>query len=674
MADLKVVKLTDGTEADFPINTSLSEIDKKLAVDGLFRDVKVKPYLDRGFVDYTDSTVAKTAKPVVEGAAGILGLPGDIQRNLNLGADTIAKLLGASPEQIASARASLDISGQVRKLIGAENVPSFNFPTSGEIVELAKEAGIPMQQAESFPGRVAQNIVRNVVSAPVRSAVVPSIISAAGEETAAVPFRGTPLEPYARLVGGIGAPLATIPMMTKSPLERMYAETTKRLTPQELEAASQLQKQSFAANMPVTSFEAMQQAAGGRTNLPAIQRQIEGTPASAPAMAEFIGQRGAQTLQTLEEQFPQIARPQIGGAVQQAAQAEQRVLSRQVTAEAGPAFEAIKAKRIPQSWMTNLEKESAVIAEAGKAVDNIPVYQDLLKGYDKNSIARIESMRQYLSDKYDNLSAINQGKVTGEMKAYQAAKEKLLNKADIQIPEYKDARLQYQEVRNRIEGPIRETPIPELAKTNEIAVQFGELFSKNPAKLNITPAKVEMTIKALGKQDAMLPKEFLTQYMRSSLEEVNRAASRKEGTIGARFVDTIAKNTTQRANLQTAFTEVYGNSGKQAAIGLNTMLNILEAQGRRLPAGSPTAEKGMMAEQTISLLGKTLTNPVATVGNLYQTIFYGRDYNKLAQAITSPDGVMALENIAKASKDRKKLGLALVEIQQVIKATETEPK
>ena len=28
-----------------------------------------------------------------------------------------------------------------------------------------------------------------------------------------------------------------------------------------------------------------------------------------------------------------------------------------------------------------------------------------------------------------------------------------------------------------------------------------------------------------------------------SLEEVNRAASRKEGTIGARFVDTIAKNT-----------------------------------------------------------------------------------------------------------------------------------
>jgi hypothetical protein len=49
----------------------------------------------------------------------------------------------------------------------------------------------------------------------------------------------------------------------------MYTESTQRMTPAQVQAASQLQQQSFRAGMPVTSFEAMQQAAGGRTTLPA---------------------------------------------------------------------------------------------------------------------------------------------------------------------------------------------------------------------------------------------------------------------------------------------------------------------------------------------------------------------------------------------------------------------
>jgi hypothetical protein len=43
MAERKVVKLTDGTEADFAIGTSLADIDKKLATEGLKRDSSVKP-------------------------------------------------------------------------------------------------------------------------------------------------------------------------------------------------------------------------------------------------------------------------------------------------------------------------------------------------------------------------------------------------------------------------------------------------------------------------------------------------------------------------------------------------------------------------------------------------------------------------------------------------------
>jgi len=650
MAERKVVKLTDGTEADFAINTSLADIDKRLAAEGLKRDTSVKPFADRGVVD---TTMAKINLPIVQGASALLGLPGMAMEGIQSGAELIGRGLGYTPEQVAAGR------------------PVISAPTPADITRAAGEY-IPLQRAESGAGRLAQTAVRNIASAPVPGAMIPSLLSAGGEEALAIPFQGTPLEPYARAFGGIAAPLVSAPSAMQSPLQRMYTESTQRMTPAQIQAASQLQQQSFRAGMPVTSFEAMQQAAGGRTTLPSLQRQVEGVPASAPQMAEFMAERGAATQRTLQEQFPQTTRTQLGTQMQQAAQAEVRALNQQLVKEAGPAFEAVKSKKIPMSWMTNLERESAVIAEAGKAVDNIPAYQDLLKGYPDNSIARIESMRQFLADKYDNLAVAAQGKVTGEMKAYEAARSNLLKKADEQVPAYAAAREDYQKARERIVGPLTETPIPNIAATSEVPKQFGELFATKAAEINLTPDKVTKAVRALAKSDPGLPGEFLNQYMRSSLENVQRAATTQAGTVGPRFADTIARNTTQRANLEAAFVEVYGDKGKEAAKGLNNMLRILDAQGRRLPAGSPTAEKGMLAEASVGAIGQTLKQPLSVIGNMYQSVFFARDYKNIAKAMTSPDGVMALEKIAKAGKDQKKVGLAFTELQQVIKAVEAD--
>jgi hypothetical protein len=650
MADLKVVKLTDGTEADFPIGTSLADIDKQLAADGLKRDPSVKPFAERSAIN---TTMAKINLPIVQGVSSILGLPGAVAEGLQTGAEKISQLFGRTPEQTAASR------------------PAISAPTPASITKAVGEY-IPLQRAESGAGQLAQTVVRNIASAPVPGAIVPSLLSAAGEEAVSFPFRGTALEPTFRAVGSIAAPVAFAPFAVKSPLERMYTESTQRMTPEQIQAASQLQRQSFQAGMPVTSFEAMQQAAGGRTTLPSLQRQVEGVPASAPQMAEFMAERGASTQRKLQEQFPQTTRAQLGTEMQVAAQAEVRALNKQLVEEAGPAFEAVKSKKIPMSWMTNLERESAVIAEAGKAVDNIPAYQDLLKGYPDNSIARIEAMRQYLADKYDNLAVAAQGKVTGEMKAYQTALENLKKKADIQVPAYAAARADYQKARERIVGPLTETPIPAIAKTSEVPQQFGELFATKAAEINLTPDKVTKAVRALAKTDPGLPKEFLNQYMRASLENVQRAATTQAGTVGPRFADTIAKNTTQRANLEAAFVEIYGDKGKEAAKGLNNMMRILEAQGRRLPAGSPTAEKGMLAEASVGTVTQTLKQPLSAIGNLYQSVFFARDYRNMAKAMTSPDGVMALEKIAKAGKDQKKIGLAFTELQQVIKAVEAD--
>jgi hypothetical protein len=204
MADKKIVLLTDGTEAEFSIGSSLADIDKRLAAEGLERDKKSKPFAEVGSMQ---KAIGKAALPVVEGVSGILGLPGEVKRSLDVGGSELAKLFGFSPEQYQAAKQYLDVGGQVKQMVGADKLPSMEMPTSGQITDLARQAGIPMQRAETAPGRLAQTFARNVVGAPVKAALIPSAVSAVGEESLGGVFAGTPLEPYARMAGGVGLPL-----------------------------------------------------------------------------------------------------------------------------------------------------------------------------------------------------------------------------------------------------------------------------------------------------------------------------------------------------------------------------------------------------------------------------------------------------------------------------------
>ena len=129
----KIVRLIDGTEAIFNVTDSLSDIDKRLASEGLpARDTKVKPFAERGAVE---TTMAKINLPIVQGVTGVLGLPALIQEGLQLGAEKISQaVMGRTPEQTRAGRpiATLPTPVQMQKVVGEY---------------------IPMQRAESFPGQ-----------------------------------------------------------------------------------------------------------------------------------------------------------------------------------------------------------------------------------------------------------------------------------------------------------------------------------------------------------------------------------------------------------------------------------------------------------------------------------------------------------------------------------------
>jgi hypothetical protein len=136
----KVITLTDGTQAVFNADESLDSVDKKLAKDGFERNKEIKPFLEKeGVSGMIDEALAKTNYPIVQGAAGLGGLAGALQKGVEFGTGKLAELLGYTPEQAQAGRMAISL------------------PTPSDITRAVGSAGVPMQRAETIGGRAAHH-------------------------------------------------------------------------------------------------------------------------------------------------------------------------------------------------------------------------------------------------------------------------------------------------------------------------------------------------------------------------------------------------------------------------------------------------------------------------------------------------------------------------------------
>jgi hypothetical protein len=632
------IKLKDGRTALFDDGESQESINKKL------KELNLERAPQRGAIQ---EAIALINEPIVSGASSILGLPGLLESGLR----NIERKIG---EYVAG-----------RPLTEAE-MPRQVLPTAARIRGAAEQIGIPTQTAENVLGRTAQNVLRNVASAPVPGALIPSILSGVGEEAAAYPVRGTQMEPLARAVGAIGTPFVQVPFMVRTPAQRITAEELSRITPAQMTEAQRIQQSAARTGTPVTSAEAIQQAAGGATRMPEVQRMVESSVGGGPIMRQYLAGREAQTRQTLEQMFPTTARAELGVEASQAAQAAQRQAAQEVSAKVGPEFRRLESIQIPETRFNSLVAYDDVIKDVFERVKRNPVRKKQTAGMPENSVGFIEVMRQELGDM---LGEAQRAGRSSEARVLQQSYDDIKRFVDDTIRgEYQAALTATRQAREQIQRPLESTPIARIAETEQTAQQFASLFARNAVELNLTPDKVKTTIQAFNKQSPELAKDFVNQYLRGSLEKVSTAAERQLAT-GGRFADSVWGNETQRRNLIAAYEQAFG---KNAAKGLDEMLVSLKAQAQRLPAGSPTQEKTALAQRTEGAVRRAISQPLSAVGALADQIRNGRDMENLARVLTSEDGVRQLQNIA-ASKDKAKVGFAAVEIQRLLEgATQVE--
>jgi hypothetical protein len=637
----KQVKLTNGETALFDDQKSLEEIDKILAADGLQR---VK-----------SSTIAKIAEPAVEAASAIVGLPGGIrditERGAVFSAEMLARALGLDPQKAREA-ARFELP---------------RMPTPGSVREFMQQ-GIPTERAESPIGRATQNIARNVMMAPVRAAALPGALAGVTEEVVATPFLGTPLEPTARVAGSLAAPAAVGVMSTRTPSQTIAREEMSRVTPEELAVARTIQQESAAARAPVTSAEAIQRAtgearglaAGGTTRLPELQRMVESSRGGAPIMREFLAGREAQAQREIERMFPLTTRAEMGLEASQAAQAAQREAAKQVSQQVGPEFRRLEAMTVPKDTFDAIIKDNAIVKSVYNSVKSKPEWKEASKNMPENSVGFIEIMRQELSDRV--ASAAREG-ATNRSRLLSSAYDDLKVIADDAVGgDYQAALTATRQAREQIQRPLESTPVARIAETTQTPQQFASLFAKNAIELNLTPAKVKTTVNAFAKQDPLLARDFVGQYIRSEFEKVP-VTSQRELRKGARFADNIIGNETQKQNLLAAYEEVYG---KSARVGFERMLRGLKTQAERLPAGSPTQEKGALAERGVGRVKEAVSRPFSALGSIADSVINGRDMEKFARALTSPEGVDELAKLATAPATTAQTGAAAFAIQRLM--------
>lgn len=637
----KTVKLTNGETALFDDNATIEQIDKRLAADGLQR-VKSSP-------------VAKVAEPAVEAASAIVGLPGGIrditERGAVFSAEMLARALGLDPQKMREA-ARFELP---------------RMPTPGSVSEFMRQ-GIPTERAESPGGRAAQNIARNVMMAPVRAATLPAALAGVTEEVVATPFLGTPLEPTARVAGSLAAPAAVGVMSARSPSQTIAREEMSRVTPEELAVARTIQQESAAARAPVTSAEAIQRAtgevrglaAGGTTRLPELQRMVESSRGGAPIMREFLAGREAQAQREIERMFPLTTRAEMGVEASQAAQAAQREAAKQVSQQVGPEFRRLEAMTVPKDTFDAIIKDNAIVKSVYNSVKSKPEWKEASKNIPENSVGFIEIMRQELGDRVS--AAFREG-ATNRGRLLNSAYDDLKVIADDAVGgDYQAALTATRQAREQIQRPLESTPIARIAETTQTPQQFASLFAKNAVELNLTPAKVKTTVNAFAKQDPLLARDFVGQYIRSEFEKVP-VTSQRELRKGARFADNIIGNETQKQNLLAAYEEVYG---KSARIGFERMLRGLKTQAERLPAGSPTQEKGALAERGVGRVKEAVSRPFSALGNIADSVINGRDMEKFARALTSPEGVDELAKLATSPATTAQTGAAAFAIQRLM--------
>lgn len=413
------------------------------------------------------------------------------------------------------------------------------------------------------------------------------------------------------------------------------------VTDQQLKMAQLLMADAAKMGAPITAAEAIAQVSGNKI-LTGKQRFLENAPSSQGVMNQFMAGRPEGQRRAFESSVEVIGAPPSYGTPAKLEETAGKVVKgaeSSVTSNVNPYFKEAGKNAVPKVDIEGMI-QNPKIAEAIDYVRSVGTYG--VKNEAQNSLKTLIAAKQYLDDQY----ATQMNAVTGAQKnagrVTWSANRQLDDYLNRVSPDYAKGSQKFEVAQTTQIQPLKGSPVGIIAEGGDAA---QTLMPRNP--VNLYPADIKRTAELLRRKDP----SALPEWTRQQLEgEFNKSARDMVGGenqfAGPKFRKDIVGNKAQENNLRTLVTE---SSGVQAWQGFERFLDVMQAQGQRLPANSATAFNEMLKEEMTSGKLSKIATPFkpSNVVNFLENVQLGRNSEMLAKMLVDPDGVAKLQELAR---------------------------
>jgi hypothetical protein len=612
---------------------------------------------------------------IAKGAAGLAGLPGDLQQLAQTGVDYVKSKLPDDfhwPEPSEAGKKYAEKYGSSGDL-----GPSFPMPTSADIQGAIEKVTGPWRKPQTQTEADAETggeFIPAALAGPgnfIRKLITQAAIPAVASVTAG---RLTDQNPYVKalagfVAGGAGA-LASGPSSAESIIR---SKIPASVTEQDITRAGQLIDHGQARGVTVTWPEALSRVTG-QPVLTDTQRILESHGQTRAAMNDVLAPRAAQVEHATRNELGQTFGPasqnpsMLGPQAQQAAEGTLNQMRAAINRATRPSYDAAGQTLVP------VQVHAAMIADplfedALNAVRNDPARNAMVRGHSDRSVAVYDAVKKELQERSQNASnpvqpghsqavASSTGQMADTVRNVAIASDRQVAGGPGAVSNYEQALADQARLRQQYLEPLQRGPLGKLAETPDTKRAINALFPSNP--LPASEGEIRDAVGAVARARPAVAQQLVRAHAEMVFNEAARDLQGGANAFsGAKFAKMIAGNSQQRANLRAAV-EALPN-GQERWQGFEQLLDVLSATGTRQPKGSLTAfnalEVSSMSNSGLMDIATKGASPgkwMSFANDTFKAWSLGRNLDQIARILTDPRSGDALRQIVRipAGSDR----------------------
>jgi hypothetical protein len=549
--------------------------------------------------------------------------------------------------------------------LGKFSQPVTNALIHSGVLKPENEPNTPLLKAMDFTSQLATggeinplNIAKNTLPKLGRLGLQGGV----GTTTQQI-LESSDFNPLGQALGtGLTMAIAGTPTALRSTVGDVARNSLKNVSPEQIKLAQMLMNDAQKLGTPLTAAEALAQVTGGN-RLTSTQRIVENSPKSGQIMADFMNQRPNANVnafnQTVNQVSPYTTRPlTLNQAATNFIERSEKGLNKGTE----PLYAKAELEIRPsETEIKNLISNPKIGPSIKNAINHVISDPNSgATGLKPTDSVTLMAAKKYLDELYVNLAnPAKEGFSSTKSGFVSLASRELNDFLRSKSPSYAKANdIQSSAISNVIK-PRKEGMLGQLADTSGttesmMGSQRGILMP--PAPMATLPKEISATIKLLRREDPNVVKDWTRQNLQGIFNENSQNLQSGANQFGgAKFAASIAGNSDQRANLKTLISE---GSSPQAWKGFETLLDVFQAQGKRLPAGSATAFNKaeldvLSGGGNLAKLALTPTKP-SKIMDVFEEFRLGQNTKKLAELLTDPDGIKKLEALSKTKPNTAK--------------------